>query len=366
MLFLVLVHNKSGGDEKRQNPKANANAMYCNRRTRDKDRLKEWIHDIKLELDPRMRIAKIQMHRSAIEAKWNTHYISDTPRLKNAAPSIAWREEWSSMDQVILGALLEIKRMEMTTDNVLERHTVYDLAAKDKHNNISQQNAANEQVKQEDDGGKRLLEGRHKQAIKQAMAIHTDELNEAHIAVLQEKLSACQKKLESFENQALSDKYRYEIYYMETILNLNQSNDFHTTKNKKLSHELNEARTREAGLQELLSASQKEVTLLTDELNDAHILVLQEKISSSQKTFESFENQLIDEQHNSRVYKDLIAKISKSNDSLTAENKKLNEESARRQRRRLIKRRRTTSILSYNPQSIATEDLRRLHPYSKK
>jgi hypothetical protein len=48
------VHNKSGGDEKRQNPKANANAMYCNRRTRDKDRLKEWIHDIKLELDPRM------------------------------------------------------------------------------------------------------------------------------------------------------------------------------------------------------------------------------------------------------------------------------------------------------------------------
>ena len=44
--------DESRGCEKRRNLKANMNAMYCNRRTRDRDRLSKWIEEIKFETDP--------------------------------------------------------------------------------------------------------------------------------------------------------------------------------------------------------------------------------------------------------------------------------------------------------------------------
>lgn len=41
---------------KRKNPNANINAMFCNRRKRDKTRLKRWIEEeILFEVDPRLR-----------------------------------------------------------------------------------------------------------------------------------------------------------------------------------------------------------------------------------------------------------------------------------------------------------------------
>jgi hypothetical protein len=50
----VSDQNESGGRQKRKNLKANENAMYCNRRTRDKQKLSEWIHDLEfVEIDPR-------------------------------------------------------------------------------------------------------------------------------------------------------------------------------------------------------------------------------------------------------------------------------------------------------------------------
>jgi len=67
----VSDQNDSGGCQKRKNPKANENAMYCNRRTRDKLRLNEWITNLQLvEIDPRLKIVRIKkkesIHRSKV------------------------------------------------------------------------------------------------------------------------------------------------------------------------------------------------------------------------------------------------------------------------------------------------------------
>jgi len=232
------------------------------------------------------------------------------------------------MDELISTAQLELKR---------RNNSRADLTANDKESSsaINAPNLSNEEVSQrctpEDtlnvecsqplehriyyspkQNPKQAGDGESKGRNTRMLAINANELHEAHIAVLQEKLSESQTRLKSYESLASDDRFRVE-FYIDVILKLNKTTDALGIDNKKLTDDLKEAAVREHALEKMLSECQEKLTSLTGELNDARIGAIKEKISADQEKLKALNDDVFD-------------KLSKCNANLVAENKRLKEE----------------------------------------
>lgn len=265
---------------------------------------------------------------------WETHYVSDNPRFKNSSPRIAWCDLWKRMDGLIEKAQLEIRILEtnenktstnmfatmggdrfglpnvdksncssmylggsagdsfsdqkqlskMFQDTAMKRFTAYG----------SERNNKNDSSKTYDDQLKkppsntfdsssynkdsspnrcipRFLKGMYHNSTlmnrmqqnaggemhlpdgmnNDALAIPTDELNEAHIAVLQEKLSGFKREVLSAQHETTDYRLQADAC-VKTILKLNKLNDDLEVKNRELERKLAESHIREGGLRDTL------------------------------------------------------------------------------------------------------------------
>lgn len=96
---------------------------------------------------------------------------------------------------------------------------------------------------------------------KDSLAIPTDELKEAHIAVLQEKISGFKRKILSAQSEA-SDYRLQADAYVKTILKLNNSNDALEVKSRELEQKLAKHQIRERELRDSLHRYEKTAKLL--------------------------------------------------------------------------------------------------------
>jgi predicted DNA binding CopG/RHH family protein len=232
------------------------------------------------------------------------------------------------MDELIATAKLELKR---------RNDTRADLTADDKESSsaINAPDLSNEELSQRctpedtsniecfqqldhriyspEQSPKHADDGESKGRNTRILTINAKELHEAHIAVLQEKLSESQTRLKASESLASDYRSRGEVY-MDVILKLNKTTDALGIDNKKLTDDLKEAGVREHALEKKLSECHKKLISLTVELNDARIAAVKEKISVDQKKLKALNDDVVD-------------KLSKCNDNLVAENKRLKEES---------------------------------------
>ena len=92
------------------------------------------------------------------------------------------------------------------------------------------------------------------------LAIPTYELQAAHIAVLQEKLSGFKRKILSAESE-VSDHRLQADAYTNTILKLNNSNEALEVKNRELEQNLAEHQIRERELRDTLYRYEKKAKL---------------------------------------------------------------------------------------------------------
>lgn len=231
----------------------------------------------------------INAKREKIESKWATYYISQKPRLKNSSPRIAWYDLWRLMDTIVLDAESEMQRLEIAcharkrmgsggspiicAEDTRNAAKVVQLPGRNVLNQGLLKSAAetlttgrgNDEVSMRDDKSEEKL------------TILTDELKDAQIAELQEKVSIFKAKLESAEKQA-SDSHRKAEAYMQTTLRLSATNDILTAENQRLTHELVEARMRGVGLEEMLSSNLKRVALLVEELNKTRASILSNRL----------------------------------------------------------------------------------------
>ena len=225
----------------------------------------------------------INSKREKIESKWTTYYISQKPRLKNSSPRIAWYDLWRSMDAIVLEAQSEIQRVEIDkggSPKISAQDGV--LTAKATSPQLCATNSLHRGLLKS--AGETLTNDNNKASTPTAenrsgekLTIHADELKDAQIVELQEKLSIFKSKLETAERHASESQRRAEAY-MQATLKLSTTNEILTADNKRLARELIEARGRGVGLEEMLSSNMKKVALLVDELNKTRASVLTDRL----------------------------------------------------------------------------------------
>jgi len=108
-----------------------------------------------------------------------------------------------------------------------------------------------------------------------------------------------------------------------------------------------------------VEGNKKALTFITDELNEAHVRegALEEMLASCQKELftcmkkiESMEAEVSEERYGAGVYKDVIGKLNKSNDSLVAKNEQLKQEM------KILKAKKSTLASNGDQHQHSTED----------
>jgi len=351
----------SGGDSGRpKNPNSNANAMFCNRRKRDKNRLTRWVEEIKLEINPRERLSKLKKKRERIESIWGTHYVSDNPRFKNSSPRIAWWDLWKKMDELIAEAEIEIRTIvandKRHSSNMFANVTggnPLQSALGGMNNTIPSRTLLNNTematVSNHEKLSNLVVEYRR---MENAIAKFNERSNSQQRMDMTKATSAAFDSNNNF-NGVLSRSFMDRANAAHLTLNGQMRYSRDSSANGYSAHLFKEGNRSPVPMNRLQQAPGGEMLLSepvkkeglaipSDELKQVHIAVLQEKVSNLEKKLVSVQKAPSESRLQDDVYVKTIMKLEQTNEVLTVKNKELEEELAGR----LVRERKLQEVLA--------------------